>query len=257
MNVRLAVRGADGVTLTEAGRAMTRCTVDVLERISEMSREIGQSLGGQTGRVRVSANTSALMLGLNEDLAKFRCANAGIQVSLSEHVSAQVVADVQGGRTDIGICASGAVLENVTALPYRSCSLVLAVPVGHPLAKQKLVRYESTRKFSNVGRSSGSALAALAPVSPNGKATNEIDTSVHSFDAVIELVRTGGMIGLLPSIVLERRPAPGVVAVGLDEPWARFDLVVCYDATVLHRPPVLMLFNWLASRTSLSLSADR
>jgi DNA-binding transcriptional LysR family regulator len=257
LNVRLAVRGADGVTLTDAGRAMARCTGDVLHRLSEMSAEIVQSLSEKSGNVRISANTSALMLGLSDDLIQFRQENAGIRVALSERVSAEVVSDVQGGRADIGICARSAIQKSITAVPYRRCPLVVVVPSDHPLLEQKSVRYQSILAYPNVGRTAGSALAEIAPIHVVEEAASDINVSVHSFDAVIELVRGCGMIALLPSIALERRPAPGVHAIALDEPWAMFEMCVCYDATVLHRPAVLTLFKWLASRTSVTPCGDQ
>src|SRR5690554_4199262 len=71
MNARLAVRTPEGVRLTPAGDAVVACAQDLLDRVSRMSLEVSESMKGETGEVRVVANTAAILLGLNEDLRRF------------------------------------------------------------------------------------------------------------------------------------------------------------------------------------------
>src|SRR5690554_2246544 len=72
VNARLAIRTPEGVKLTPAGAAMVRCADDVLSRVSQLSRDIAQTMTGETGEVRVAANTTAFLLGLNAELMQFQ-----------------------------------------------------------------------------------------------------------------------------------------------------------------------------------------
>ena len=80
LRVRLVVRGRDGVELTPSGLAVAACAADVADRVALMAREVTAAESGASGVVRIAANTTALLLGLADDLMAFRAAHPAIAV---------------------------------------------------------------------------------------------------------------------------------------------------------------------------------
>lgn len=246
LRIRLAVRGTDGVQLTPAGHAVARAAQDVLQRLAAMSSEVASTVADGAGVVRIAANTTAFLLGLHEDLRRFRERHPRAQLEVVERISAEVVADVQAGRVDLGVCASAAVPGPLTAHPYRQTPLVLAVGARHPLARRRQVSFAQARRYPQVGRPAGSALAWPASASATTQAV-DVTVAVHSFDAVVECLHGGELVALLPAVALQRRATPQVRAIALTDTEAVFRLAVCHDAALAARPLVLQLVDWLAA----------
>ena len=248
VHTRLATRTPEGVRLTPAGKAMVECAHALLERISSMSREIAESMNGQSGEVHISANSAAILLGLNTSLLKFQKQYPDTLIHLSEKISADVVADVQAGTADIGVCAETAIPDHLSVAPYHESELVVAMAKSHPLARRTSLTYKEVIAFPNVGRPPGSALWDISPVPhPEGPCLG-VRAEVHSFDAMLEIVRGGQYISILPRVTIDRRSAPDIVVIPLAENWASFKLVVCHDAALMNTPVVLRAFNYLAQQ---------
>jgi len=247
VNARLAIRMPDGIKLTPAGSAMVRCTDELLSRISQFSRDLAQTMAGESGEVRLAANTTAFLLGLNADLTRFQNAHPGITIRLEEKISADVISSLLAGHIDIGICAESAARGGVTSMPYKSSDLIVAVSEDHPLASRDAVRYQDVLEYPNVGRPQGSALLDFSPMRLLETPEPGVAASVYSFDAAIELVRSGDLVAVLPKITLDRRPVSGVKALALREPNASFRLVLCHDASIMNSPAILHTLNWLRS----------
>lgn len=246
LRVRLVVRGRDGVELTPAGVVVASCAADIAERVATMAREVAVAEG--RGVVRIVANTSALLLGLGEDLVAFRAAHTGVRVELAERISQDAVADVLAGRADLCIAAASRIGRQLATLPWRRTRMVLVVPAEHPLAKAGEIAWAEAAALPQVGRIPGSALMVPDGMAPALTSMPGLGTAVRSFDSVIELVRAGVGFGLLPAPALERRPVAGLAAVRLLDDWAEFELAACHDPMLVPKPPAAALLRFLQMR---------
>lgn len=250
LRVRLVVRGRDGVELTPSGLAVAACAADVADRVALMAREVTAAESGASGVVRIAANTTALLLGLADDLMAFRAAHPAIAVELAERISEDAIAEVLAGRAEVCIAAASRTARRLAALPWRGTRLVLVVPDAHPLSAAREIAYAEAAALPQVGRIRGSALMVPEGLRSATPALPALATAVHSFDAVVELVRAGAGFGLLPAPALERRPVAGLAAVLLSDDWARFKLAVCHDPVVVPKPPASALLHFLAGRAA-------
>jgi DNA-binding transcriptional LysR family regulator len=248
LRVRLVVRGREGVELTAAGAAVAACAADVADRVAAMAREVAAAEAG--GVVRIVANTTALLLGLGEELVAFRAAHPGIRVELAERISQDAVADVLAGRADLGIAAASRIGRQLATVPWRRTRMVLVVPAAHPLAGAGEIAWAEAAPLPQVGRIAGSALMVPEGLLPAPAAMPGLATAVRSFDSMVELVRAGAGLGLLPAPALERRPVEGLVAVRLTDDWAGFELPACHDPVVVPKPPAAALLRFLQARAA-------
>jgi DNA-binding transcriptional LysR family regulator len=194
----------------------------VLQLVDRMDAELGQFAGGVKGHVHVHAVASALVQFLPEEIETFLTRYPGVRISLEERTGKAVVLAVADGSADLGVVASHTPLQGLTSFPYRSDQLVIGVPVGHPLARRRSIRFAEALDYSFVGPQADSSLAALMAEAARacGKAIEQ-RVQASSFEAMCRLVETRLGIAMLPQGVLARHAAEGRIRmIALKEPWA-------------------------------------
>ena len=146
----LLYRHTRGVKLTPAGESLLHHARSVLFSLEKMQAELSEYADGIRGHVRIHANISAIVQFLPEDLGDFSRQHPQVKIDLEEHLSTEVLRAVQEGAADLGICnVAAAGGHELQTLPYRQDELVLIVPRGHPLARQR------ARHRSVAGRAAG------------------------------------------------------------------------------------------------------
>lgn len=133
-------RAARTATLTVAGKA----ALEHARAALAAARAVGQAVGDVTGLIRGQLTagmvTGCTLTPLFDALASFHRAHPGVEISLLEDSSDRLVEKVRAGAVDLALVgtATGAP-EGVEALTLISERLVVAVPAGHPLARQERV----------------------------------------------------------------------------------------------------------------------
>lgn len=217
-----------GVGLTPAGQSLLHHARQVLQLVDRMDAELGEFADGVKGHVRLHAVASALNQFLPEEIESFLSRYPGVHISLEERTGKAVVLAVADGSTDLGVVASLTPRLGLAAIPYHTDRLMIGVPVGHPLARRKSVRFAEALEYSFVGPHADSSLATLMAEGARacGKSIEQ-RVQASSFDAMCRLVQTRLGITMLPEKVLSLHVDAGRIAmVGLNEPWALRELVV-------------------------------
>lgn len=178
------------------------------------------------GFVRVLANLSAIVQFLPEDLQGFLALQATIRVDLEERPSGGVVAGVEEGAADLGICAGSTDTRSLVAYPYRDDRLVLVVPAGHPLAGRDAVALSETLDHDHVGLHRESSIyGALRDEAQRLGRPLRLRIHVPSFDAICRMAQAGMGIGVVPEGVHALLGPPmDLASVPLSDPWARRQL---------------------------------
>jgi DNA-binding transcriptional LysR family regulator len=180
------------------------------------------------GHVHVHAVASALIQFLPEEIEAFLTRYPGIRISLQERTGKGVVLAVADGSADLGIVANQTPLQGLTWFPYRRDRLMIGVPVGHPLARRKSIRFAEALDHPFIGPHAESSIAAL--MTDGARACGKpIDQRIQasSFEAMCRLVETRLGITMLPEGVLARHAAEGRLRmIALKEPWAQRQMFV-------------------------------
>lgn len=224
----LLVRYPRGVGLTPAGQSLLYHARQMLQLLRRMDEELGEYAGGVKGRIRLHAVASAITQFLPEELEAFLTRYPKVNIALEEWVGSAIVRSVAEGAADLGIVSDQTARQGLAELPYRSDQLVLGVPIGHPLAKRKSVRFEEAVAYPFVGPHADSSLAQLLSKAAKacGKPLQQ-RVQVSSFDAMCRLVETRLGITLLPAGVVAPRVALGRLrSVALREDWATRRLLI-------------------------------
>lgn len=224
-----------GVEPTAAGHALLRHLGPLFDLLDRAFADVEAFAAGARGHVRLHANISAIAGHLPEALAGFLATHPGIEVSLEERFTSDILHAVRTGAADLGL-GSGTVrgnLPEVRLIPWREDRLVALLPAGHPLAAQAApLRFADVAAEPFVGLSAASALQQLyrREAEALGVTLRE-RVGVGSFDGVRRMVEAGLGIAILPDTAADARALGGtLVARPLQEPWARRPLTLCVRA---------------------------
>jgi DNA-binding transcriptional LysR family regulator len=241
-------RSNKGTQATPAAHALLGLARGVLNGLDDIAEQMAGYASGLRGHVRVFANISAITQFLPDDLRTFMVAAPLVQVHLQERISTAIARAVADSTADIGILNAGHYGDEFTVLPYREDELVLIVPRGHALARRRKVSFREALAHDFVGAHPGSAINNQLH-----KAAGELGVplrlriQVSGYDAMSLMVAAGMGIGVLPRQSARLYLASlGMVAVALDEPWVRRQLVICVRSLGALSPAGRMLVKHLS-----------
>lgn len=141
LGVMLLDRSGYRIRLTDAGRVFALEAGRILGEVRRAAQLARAAASGASGRVRVGFTESASFNPLvTSALRAFRAAYPDVEVSLEEHPSTDLADQLREGRVDVGFVRPP--LREGRALVFDLLErepLVVAVPLGHPLAHRARV----------------------------------------------------------------------------------------------------------------------
>jgi DNA-binding transcriptional LysR family regulator len=240
-----------GIEPTAAGQVLlnhVRVLFNVLDRAIV---DVDAFAAGVRGRIRLHAALSAVAGFLPDSLASFMQDNPGIEVTLEEHLSVDILRNVQIGVADVGLLSGTVEDPYLELMPCRTDRLVVLLPVGHRLAAERgPLLFSELLDEPFVGLSSAMALQNLyrRKAAALGGKLREL-ANVSSFDSVRRMVEVGLGVAILPEAGAQ--PYPGqtrIVIRQLDEPWAERPLAICVRETQTLSSAARMLIAHLLGR---------
>jgi molybdate transport repressor ModE-like protein len=214
----LLQRGAGGVRLTDAGRALVAHTDAILGRLADAERELAAIAGLKGGRVRLASFPSAGATLVTEAVSLFRQRYPDVELSLAEGEPDDSVPRLRRGEFDLSIIFSyshGArdreLLQGLDTIHLLDDPMLAVLPADHALANRKTVRLEQLADEPWVGGCGGGVCNDLL-VGACREAGFEPNVAFESNDhnVLVGLVAAGVGVTLLPDLAL-RASHPGVV----------------------------------------------
>ncbi|WP_444816751.1 LysR family transcriptional regulator [Stutzerimonas frequens] len=222
LDSRLLYRDSRGVELTPAGLKLLQHARLIMRQVDYLKSEFTEYGTDSAGHIRIFANTTAVTEFLPEVLAGFLAERPGVTVDLQERLTRDIVRGVLDSSTDMGIIAGPVRAEGLQVLHFSTDRLLLAVPIGHPLAGEAQVTLRQTLAYQHIGLHEGSTLLTFLrdQVEKLGGQLS-LRIQVSSFEAVCRMIEAGVGIGIIPESAARRHSRTMQLAlVTLDEPWA-------------------------------------
>lgn len=225
----LLQRHAAGVTPTEAGRTLLHHARTVQAQMQCLYGEMAEHGQGLRSRVRLLANTAALMEHLPGPLADFLAAHPQVSVDLDERASTDVADAVRAGLADIGIASQLADFSGLVHHAFRRDDLVLVLPRGHALARRRRAALAELGDAELVGLAAGNPLQEhIARQARAAGLQPRYQVRVRSFDAVCRMAAQGIGAGIVPQTAAARcARAMSLSRVPLSDEWAGRELRAC------------------------------
>jgi DNA-binding transcriptional LysR family regulator len=221
--VPLLERSVKGVTPTPAGEALQHHARMLLQTMERMYGEMSEYVEGVRGRVKVQASVSSLSSRLPGDIQDFVGVHHGIKIELEESSTPVIFRAVVEGNADVGIAPEISSLEGLQTFPYRTLSLAVVMPIGHPLAAHKQIAYVDTLEYEQVELSRSSAMASLLDhAALNFNQPKHTHIRVVSYETICRMVACGMGIGVVPLFFAHSHGQTfGLKFIPLSDSWAR------------------------------------
>ncbi|HET8744683.1 MAG TPA: LysR family transcriptional regulator [Ramlibacter sp.] len=249
----LLVRKRHGVLPTPAGQTLLEHARAMLDGAARIERDMEAYVAGGRGQVRILASVSAMTESLADDVAAFLRLpqHRAIKVDLEERVSPEIVRGVREGHASLGVCWDAADVGALQSRPYRTDTLCVAVPHGHPLAARRKLRFADTLAYEHVSLPVNSAVQVMLQrrAASLGRSLDH-RVVVTNFEAALRVVRAGLAISIVPREVAAAGAAPpaGLQLLPLDEPWAQRRFILCFRDAGSLTPAAQLLVEYLAAQ---------
>ncbi|WIY25163.1 LysR family transcriptional regulator [Parasedimentitalea psychrophila] len=232
---QLLYRGNKGVSLTQSGETLLRHARIILRQVDYLRDDFTGPNNDRSGHVRIFANTTAVTEFMPEILAHFLASRPGVTIDLQERLTHDIVRAIRDGTADLGIVSGDIDQTGLEAIRFSTDRLLLAVPLGHELAKRKSVAFADTLAFEHIGLHEGSTLLAfLRGLMEKNGYERALRVKLRSFEAMCRMIEAGVGIGILPESAARRHMKTMQIAlVGINDSWAvreRYVLVRSIDA---------------------------
>ncbi|RRW39888.1 LysR family transcriptional regulator [Pseudomonas luteola] len=224
VGTQLFYRQQKGIMPTPAGFCLLKHARHVLNEMARMSADMTRFSNGLRGHLRISANRSSIVQFLPADLRAYRATHPEITLELQERTSEQILDDIMGNQSDVGIGTAllHAAERGLSVYNYHCDHLALVVPVGHPLSDRPDISFSESLSFNHVALHKDSPLyRTLEQAARAVKQTIKYEVHVKSFDAVCRMVQAELGIAVIPLRALSQdRNGPDLKAIPLTDPWA-------------------------------------
>ncbi len=199
-----------GVILTDAGRALRDRVEQALALLEDAKQSV--TADSKTNRLVVAAIPTVAPYFLPQILVRFIANHPTARIEVREHTTEECLARLADGEIDLAVLALPVRNDHLATETLFTEELLVAMPADHPLAKKPSLRMKhlSEEPFVLLHEAhclSGQTIGfcgqhALAPL---------ITARLHQLGTVLELVRLGQGISLVPSMAARQDRDPGRV----------------------------------------------
>ncbi|WP_166262040.1 LysR family transcriptional regulator [Marinobacter salicampi] len=219
---RLFYRDSQGVELTPAGHDLLVHARAIMRQVDYIKDEFSQYAQGQSGHIRIFANTTAVSDFMPDVLARFLVSRPGVTVDLQERLTNDIVRGVIDGSTDLGVVAGPVTAKKLEIIPFNVDRLVVVTPIDHVLAGRKSISFQETLGYPHIGLREGSTLFNfLRGQASEINAQLQMRIQVFGFESACRMVSRGVGIGILPRSIAHRYAKfMDIAIIELEDSWA-------------------------------------
>ena len=227
LGVEVFARIGKRTILTQAGEILLKHATVVLRELAEARQSLLELRDPGRGRLRISAAGYSCYLLLPRILQEFKGAYPHVELSVAADYTGEAVQHLLEGLLDVAILVAPPPVRGLTFEPLAEDELFVIVPVEHPWAKRRRVRWgELTTQvlitYNKASLTHQLLLDRLAKEEAGFPETME----VREAEAVTEMVKVGLGIAVLPPWVVRadlqarRLVALPLGRTGLKRSWA-------------------------------------
>lgn len=208
LGATLIDRSGRSAGLTAVGEVAVDHARAVLAAVEALRRAVDEMNSLVRGRLVVGMVTACTVAPLFDALAGFHRAHPGVEISLVEGESAQLVEYVREGAVDLALIgAADRAPEDLDGQQVISEPIVAAVPHGHPLAEEDGVTLAELSAYPVICLPRGTGIrAVLDQASAARGLTPTVALQAAAPGAVLHLAERGLGVAVLSASMLAQHP---------------------------------------------------
>lgn len=226
---QLLRRGATGVEVTAAGKALLLICEDMFEAARMAPHQIAQAMKRVEGLVRIQTVSSVICTEFDEAVATFHRRHPSIQIEMRISPWREVLDSLERGEAEIGVGYDSGVRRGLSYEPLFVETQQLFCAWTNPLFGRRITRLAELREegFVLTGSDEFEIITRLRQRYGLGTMANGRAEDIHE---ALRLIRLGVGIGFLPKFAAEEAVARGKLWALLPE-----DAEPSYDIYLLAR----------------------
>ncbi len=200
------------IHLTDEGRVL----FDLAKKVFEFEREIENTIEElqklKRGLLRIGTTKTYARFFMPYIVQNFRCRYPGIKIFLNEGSSKDILLSLLDLKNEIGIIAMVENYPDIEVIPFAHEELILILPPGHPLTKEKEVSIEELMDYPLIMKEEGSGTRKIVDrlFSEKGITPNILmETSNTEF--IKQLVKQGNGISFVVKDAVYKELKKGVL----------------------------------------------
>lgn len=198
------------VRLTEAGRLLQERAIQILRLVDEARAEVADD--PEAGRLVVAAIPTVAPYLLPDLLSRFAQLCPRARVEIREEPTADILRYCHQGEIDLAVLALPVSGENLHIEPLLTEELFAVLPAGHPLAESTSLRLQELAEQSFIVLGEAHCLTATTLHFCHQHARTPMVTArMHQLTTLLELVRLGHGVSLVPEMAAKLDRDPGRV----------------------------------------------
>lgn len=231
--VPLFTRTRAGLRPTPAGERYAEFARDVLALHHRLLADVRGEVALLSGELRLVASTTPSEFLVPGLVADFTAQYPDVRPIVHTSDSAGVIDDLLSGQRDLGFVGAHLAKPGLRFEPIAADEVVLAVPAGHPLARQSVVPLAALGGQCFIEREggSGTSFSVRRALAENGLELppHRVGMTLSTTQAIVAAVRDGYGIGFVSSLALADGAGGRAVAVRLAEVSIRRSLYLVWN----------------------------
>ena len=207
LGLSLLVRGRDGLSLTEAGSLALTHAREAVRQLTLMRTEVAALAGEITGTLSLASLPSVTGTLVAPQLRVFTERHPAVAIRLLEGSEQEVRDWLDQGAAEAGVVSLP--IKGMDSAVLGEQDMVAVVPADNRLAEWAEVDYAELAKEPFI-RSTGGCAEVFTPVARRAGVEFDVAFEAREMSAVLEIVRAGLGVSILPSAGLPDLP-DGVV----------------------------------------------
>ncbi|MEO7052415.1 MAG: LysR substrate-binding domain-containing protein [Rhodanobacter sp.] len=258
LGVRLLDRGKRQIKLTEPGRVFLGQAREILHKADEARTQVAAAAAGYSGHMRLAYTVSvSFHRALPQTLLRYRQIAPNVALKLVEMYTEPQFAALLADEIDAGFVRSEPVhtqdMRRLRLSVVDREPLLLAMPVGHPLATRSSLHLAEVAGDAFVSQPRALAAALydrLVALANNAGFQPSIVQQAQQINGLLALVAAGLGLALVPASMRVVRLA-GVCYVSLED--ADAFLLLAVACRIDNQSPALQQFLATVTETSIAL----
>jgi LysR family transcriptional regulator, regulator of abg operon len=199
LSATLLVRTSRGVIPTAQGRVLHARALTVSRELNAAADEINQLGGKMVGELTIGAVPLAVMLLIPETLRTFGKAFPDIRLIVSEELYIAQLRRLRKGEVDIAIggIPDGLATGEFAVEPLMTTTMVVVARKDSPFARATSLRQLASERWVYTGTTAELGYAK-ALFESNGMAAPPVGAIVNSTLALLSIIATSDILGLMP-----------------------------------------------------------
>jgi DNA-binding transcriptional LysR family regulator len=205
--VALLVRNRGGVAVTEAGALVLTHAREAVRHLTLMSTEVAALAGEITGTLSIASLPSVTGTLVAPQLRTFVDRHPAVTIRLLEGSGPEVLDWLDQGAAEAGVVSLP--VKGLDSAVLGEQDMVVVLPAENRLADWSEVDYVELAKEPFI-RSTGGCAEVYTPVAHRAGVDFDVAFEAREMSAVVEMVRAGLGVSILPDVGLPELP-DGVV----------------------------------------------